>query len=443
MSSNPAGRLPIRAALIVFLLALVVRILFVHLVFKNQFYFSDERNYFLQADEVAGGRWLGTNTLTPPGPLYFIAAGRALGLDIAGLRIVQAVLGAAAAGLTVLLGTVLLGPLAGLLAGLGVAIYPYLAYLAGVFYTQNVVIPLLLFLLLALYRRQTGSGRGWVAAGGVALGLGGIFMVPLFLTAPFLAVWHGLRVRPLRRGFVDVVVLTAVTVLMLVPVTLRNYALDHRFVFVSSMGASSFYGSNNPEIDARSRDAEQWIEINKVEVKEEQKRMGWSDAELDSALTARAWSYIRTQPGRALRMYLLRVENMWAFKPHPWTSNAHTGSRQFLVAALTSGPTIVLALVGMLVFLRFFGRLFALYAVPAVLTLGFSLFNTTVRYRLTFEPLLLIFAAGLLVWVFARGRLGGLVNPAPVRARAEAPAPAPHLPPPPPPFRPHERKPKN
>jgi hypothetical protein len=438
MNADPAGRLPMRAALIVFLLALAVRVVFVHFVFKNQFYFSDERTYFLQADEVASGRWLGTNTITPPGPLYFIAAGRALGLGIAGLRIVQAVLGAAGAGLTVLLGAVVLGPVVGTLAGLGVAFYPYLAYLSGVFYTQNQVIPLLLFLLFALYRRQAGAGRGWVVGGGAALGLGGIFMVPLFLVAPFVAVWHGLRVRPLRRGFLDVVVLTAVTLLMLVPVTLRNYALDHRFVFVSSMGASSFYGSNNPRIDARSRDADRWIEINKVEVKEEQERMGWTDAQLDSALTARAWSYIRHQPGRALRMYLYRLENMWAFKPHPWTSNAHTGSRQFLVAALTSGPVIVLALVGMLVFLRFFGRLFPLYAVPAVLTLGFSLFNTTVRYRLTFEPLLLIFAAGLVVWVFARGRLGGVLNPAPVRAPSEAPAPAGGVPPP---FRPYERKP--
>ena len=392
MSFRNQIRSPVRLALWITALALVVRVAAVLVVFGDHFYFSDERNYFAEAQRMVAGNWLGTTDWYAPGVVYFMALGQAIGLHLTGLRIAQAVLGAFAAGLSVLLGFRLFGRRTALAAGVVVALYPYLAYLAGVFYAQNAVIPILLLLLYALYRRQDGGGAWWLVLAGVCWGVGGLFMVPFLLTAPFLAVWHLLRMGNARRGIGDAVLLTVVTILTLVPVTVRNYALEHRFVFIAAMGQRSFYWANNPDIDPRSRDIERWKEVNFDRVKQEQLARGWTRAQIDSALQSRALDYVRTHPRVFVSNYLYRAGNMWDVRPKPFTQNAHTGGWKFLVAAVTSAPVIFFGLLGLLFFLPRFGELFPFYAVPVVFTAVFSLFQTTVRYRLTFEPLLILLA---------------------------------------------------
>jgi len=406
---------PWRSGAILAGLALAVRLAAIFVVFEDRTYFSDETNYLREAARVAEGEWLGVNTITPPGPLYAMAAGMTLGMGLREFRLVQAGLGAVVVLLTVLLAWETFGRSAALLAGAVTAVYPYLVYMSGVLYTQNQVIPLLLLIVLALYRRQRGGGRGWLFAAGVGWGTAAQFMVPSVLTAPVLALWHLARMR-FRRGAADVAILTAVTVLCLVPVTIRNYALDHRFVFVSSMGSRGFYWSNNPHIDPRNRDAEKWIEVNVIRVREEKLAKGWTEAQVDSALGARAIGFIRENPRRFLGNYAFRIGTMWSPRPNPWTTNPHTGGLQFLVAALTSAPVIVLGLIALAVFAGRRRELFPFYAVPLVFTAVLAFFHTTVRYRLTFEPLLIILASALVLKLFAgfQSRRAPSTAPAPL-----------------------------
>jgi hypothetical protein len=200
---------------------------------------------------------------------------------------------------------------------------------------------------------------------------------------------------------VDVILLTAVTVLMLVPVTMRNFVLEDRFILVATHGAGGLYWANNPQADPLSRDVERWGELYVHQVSEEMAAKGWTEAQKDSALVARARAFMREHPGRFLRNYFIRAAVMWSPVPRPWTQNEHTGRRQFLVAGLTAGPVLVLALLGVVVGRRRWWELAPFWILPVVLTLVFALFNTTVRYRLTFEPLLILLAAS---WVVALGR---------------------------------------
>lgn len=70
----------------------------------------------------------------------------------------------------------------------------------------------------------------------------------------------------------------------------------------------------------------------------------------------------------------------------------------------------------MLVFWRRMGALFPFYAVPWVLTATFAVFHTTVRYRLTFEPLLIGLAVALVLKIVrprALGWVGSGLDPGP------------------------------
>jgi len=392
-------------------LAFVVRAAVVLVVFEDRAYFSDERNYFAEAERLAAGNWLGESTHAAPGVRYFMAVGMKLGLDRTGLRLAQALLGALAVALTYGLARRLFGGPAALLAGAVMAVYPLLLYITGVFYAQNAAIPLLLLVLVALYRRQAGGGLGWLALAGLGWGLGIQFMVPLALTAPPLALWHWFRMPTRGRGFRDAVILGGLTVLLLVPVTIRNYVLEDKFVFVAGMGGRALYWANNPDVDPRDRDPDRWIEINITRVEAERERRGWTHAQVDSALTARAKQAIRRDPVWFLGNALERARQMWEPAPRPFTRNEHTSRSRRLVAAVSAGPAILLGLLGAVLFLRRFRELFPLYAVPLVLTAGFSAFHTTVRYRLTFEPIILIFAAAALVALVHRFTGNRVVDP--------------------------------
>jgi 4-amino-4-deoxy-L-arabinose transferase-like glycosyltransferase len=401
---------PGHVALVVALLALLLRLLVVTTLFGDRFYYSDEENYFREAERMAAGNWLGTTTFYAPGMVYFLAGGLAAGFDQAGLRFLQALLGAGAVLLTVLLGTHLFGLRVGVLAGMVAAVYPYFLYLPGVFFAQNIVMPVLLATVLALYLRQAGGRAAWALAGGAGLGLSGIFMPPTLILAPAFALWHASRQGGGRRGYLDLGLMTLAGLLVLAPVTARNAALTGRFIPVASMGGRALYWANNPELDPRDRDAERWIELNVTRVEQERRERRWTEAQMDSALTARAWTFISEDPGRFVHRFGVRVGTLWSFMPNPFTENPHTASATFLAAALSSAPVLLLGLGGLLLFAGRWRILFPLYATPLLLTVVLSCFHTTVRYRLTFEPALLILAAAFLVRLLRPRAVGGRVG---------------------------------
>jgi hypothetical protein len=199
-------------------------------------------------------------------------------------------------------------------------------------------------------------------------------------------------------------------ILVLAPVTARNAALTGRFIPVASMGGRALYWANNPDLDPRDRDPARWIELNVTRVQREQQERGWTEAQVDSALTARAWADISADPGRFFRRFGVRVGALWSFMPNPFTENPHTAEATFLAAALTSAPVLLLGLAGMLLFAGRWKLLFPLYAVPLGLTLVLSCFHTTVRYRLTFEPVLLILSAAFLIRLLKPRAVGGRVG---------------------------------
>ncbi len=388
---------PGRIVLVLFALALLLRVAVVLLVFDDTLNFSDERHYFADGMRMAAeGDWVGPRTTEyPPAILYFIAAVGALGGDLTAVRLTQAVLGALAVVLTFLLGRQVFGTAVGVLAASVAAVYPYLLYLTGVLYNQNHVLPLVLLLVLALYRRQAGGGFGWVVVCGLCLGFGGSFVPPILVAAPPLGIWHAAR-RGWGPGSRDVGVMAAVAVLALTPVLVRGYVVEHRFVPVAGGGGPALYWSNNPNMDPEERDAERWVELNMRQVGAERDSMGWTQAQSDSALNARARDYIRANPGTFIVNCLRRTKMMWWIYPKPYTKDQINRKKEIL-AAVTSAPVLLLGFFGALWCLPRWARFLPFYAVPICFTLVYTAIVGTVRYRFSFEPLLMILGAAFLL----------------------------------------------
>jgi 4-amino-4-deoxy-L-arabinose transferase-like glycosyltransferase len=147
-------------------LALVVGLA---LLIRGQFAFRapmfmqhDSLGYFLPAYDLATGQGFGVGfRRTPVYPLFLSGVLLALGPSLAGILIVQHLLGGLTAGLTYWLGRVTFGRGVGLAAGLLTAING--ALLVGEHYlmSEGLFIPLLLLALLALIR--AGRARRWPA----------------------------------------------------------------------------------------------------------------------------------------------------------------------------------------------------------------------------------------------------------------------------------------
>jgi hypothetical protein len=175
----------------------------------------------------------------PPGySLYLVAIYRALGRSLFAAQLVQNVLTALCCPLLTLLAARLVAWRVGVIAGVLAALSPHLGF------ASNLVLPDALCAIpvglahLAVARAFADPRRGaaWSVAAGAFIG-GAAWLRPnAMLLAPFVAAVVFLASRDRRRAAVQGALLTAAAVLVIAPLTIRNYVVFHAFVPVSING---------------------------------------------------------------------------------------------------------------------------------------------------------------------------------------------------------------
>jgi hypothetical protein len=166
------------------------------------------------------------------GPAYpaFVAAALAVsnGWFPGSLWVAQSLLHGVTAGIACYLASKLWGRAAGVVAGVGCAVGPALLWYVPRIWSET----LLAFLCLSLFALLVGSQSGWTTSRSLCLGAivgtlsltKGVFL-PLILLTPLL-VWLTHR----RVGFRRVLPTPLVAVLIVLPWTIRNYAVSGAFV---------------------------------------------------------------------------------------------------------------------------------------------------------------------------------------------------------------------
>lgn len=208
--------------------ALLVR---AQVVFRAPVFMApDSKGYFLPAYDLATGQGFGIGfRRTPVYPLFLAGSLKLFGEDLQAIVLLQHLLGVGTAVLTYLLGKLTVGRLAGLLAGLLVAVNGALVIGEHYLMAEGLFIPLLALALLALlkstaFRMQLPSpqpsprggglsppplGEGWVRAvppllfAGLLVGLAALtrpVAQPLVLLAPLALLLAGHRSRSTLVG---------------------------------------------------------------------------------------------------------------------------------------------------------------------------------------------------------------------------------------------------
>jgi len=244
-------------------LALTFRLVYVFQVKDTSLVTPDELDpgfYYNWAKEIASGDWLGKGAFVQS-PLYAYLIGflmTLIGKSVGQILVFQSLVGTATVLLTYVLGRRLFGHWHGVLAGLLIALYgPFLFFEGMVMKTfLSPFLTVLLLLVLDVARqaaRSDGEAPGrrvlWLfGAAGAVFGLTTLDRDNFILLAPILAVlalWLGGGLR--RRGLLAAGAFTLGTVLMIVPVTVRNWAVSHEFVLLTTGGGEVFFIGNNAD----------------------------------------------------------------------------------------------------------------------------------------------------------------------------------------------------
>ncbi|MEE9614945.1 MAG: glycosyltransferase family 39 protein [Thermodesulfobacteriota bacterium] len=312
--------------LAVFGFALLVRAAYLYSQAENPFSsypLSDSMTYIMDAERILGGDWLGKQVFTFGGGAfypYFLAVLFAVfGKNYLAVQAAQCLMGAASSGVIYLIGQRLYGTGVGLATGLWAALFAPFLFHEGLMLSSA---PAILFLSLSLYclLLSFDSGKpGRALLAGLFLGLSALNRPNVLLLAPVYFLWTVIAgPNPsLKKAAPYALVLG--TLMVLLPVTLRNYKVGDDFVLISSGGGFSFFLGNNPAapgiLDVPmglgiSNDANIYSSAHALAEQRSGKRLKPSEG-------SRFWfrlgtEFLKDSPGKAASLYLKKLHLFWS-----------------------------------------------------------------------------------------------------------------------------------
>jgi 4-amino-4-deoxy-L-arabinose transferase-like glycosyltransferase len=351
----------------------------------------------------------GPSAFRPPGFPYVVAGIYAvIGHDPLAAQVVLALLGTLAAGLTALIAAMLWGRRVGLIA-LGIAaLAPPIVVLSTAFVSEALFVPVVLGAVAAtLQTRRSPRPLLWTVLVGALAGLailtrtnGLLLLVPLCLAA-WRAPWTRLR------SLAPPAAVLATAVLVVAPWTLRNAAVLHAFVPVSTQAGYTLAGTYNEASRADGRSPALWREAEHgdspeyADLVDRAARERWGEVKLGRRMQSQALAEIRHDPAYVLKAGLwntLRTFHLTGQRV-AYTNLANTAIPHWAAALEIYGfyPLGLLALLGLLAPAARRAPAF-LWLVP--LLLASTVFVTSfIRFRSPLDPFLVMLAALALAWL--------------------------------------------
>lgn len=384
----------LRNALFIFFLALCLRLAWALLAphldpfLASNPLLGDAGSYDLIARSLLQGSG---HSLFPPQPdgfwpplyPYFLSIWYALlGYNLQLARLAQAFLGALAACFFFLIAASAFKRPVALLAGLGLAIYPYLVYFGAWLIAEALFLALfaaaLWLLSLAARRWQVR----YLLRAGVLLGLSALAKPTTLFFMPFIALWLFLAPEniPLRRRAGQVFLLALVTLVVILPWSFRNLRVFGQFVLISTNGGYTFLGANNP--DAWGGHNEGYPAL----------IPGLNDAEMEDVFYARAFDWIRSDPQAFLRLAVQKYRRLLS----PLSVASSPADFSLPAAPLVYGIYFAFlgtSLAGLVLSFPAWRKIGYLYAPILGVFVSAGLYYGDARYTLPMAPSMVILAA--------------------------------------------------
>jgi hypothetical protein len=224
------------------------------------------------------------------------------------------------------------------------------------------------------------------------LGITALARANVFLFMPVVFFWIVLFCPGnIWRKIFHYIVLCLVMLIMIFPVTLRNYLSNdkHPFVLINSGGGVMLWIGNNPSSNGM-------FSYSPSLLNDTRRRMN----ETGSSFLGEIVRYIKKNPLEYLRLEYTKLKMFWRgyeignLRPYYFIRQDY--SRILKLPWLNFVVIGPLAIVGMILMIRDWRKLFILYGFVGVQMLTTVLFFALARYRIPAVPVLSIFAAATL-----------------------------------------------
>ena len=393
---------------LIFLVALCFRLVYVANIQQSPLYDSpsmDEQYHDEWAQAIAAGEIFvkGPYFRAPLYPAFLGAVYSVFGHNYTAPRIIQCVLGSISCGLLFLIGLRVFGRWVGAVAGFAAAGYWMLIYFDGELLIPSVIILFDLVLILLLLRSLSKPSLWTVFACGIVLGLSAIARPNVLLFLPALIGWFVLRFRPSPSRTISHSMCLSIGCLMVVlPITIRNYVVGQDVVLISSQAGVNFYIGNNALSNGRTAIVPGtpggWWEGYHASIRRAEEAEGRTlePSEVSRYYFREAFSFIGQEPLRFTSLLWLKTRLFWTRWELPnnkdiyfWIDR-HAPWLHFL--PLGFGLVAPLGLAGIGICVRRRLELFPLWGFVAVYTVSVILFFCTARYRMPVVAPLILFA---------------------------------------------------
>jgi 4-amino-4-deoxy-L-arabinose transferase-like glycosyltransferase len=368
--------------------ALFTRLAFVAIM-PHSILWPDGLEYEAVAKSLLAHQGYGLQTLRPPGYPTLIAAVYGLcGQSLFALRVVEALLGTVSVALVGAIGARVAGPVAGLIAAGIMAVHPVMAFLPSTQYSENTVV---LFVTLAMgavfAATRAGETRGrwwrWAIAGGL-FGLAALVRPTTAFLLPGLAVGLALALSAANRPRVAPALVAALAfALVVAPWVVRCHEMHGRWFFIASGGGRQFWVGNNPRATAETSAPTQWNAAERESLAAQP-----DDLARERWHYRQGWRFVRAEPGRAARLYVRELGNLFSLWPETFSRQVAIGAAGRWAqgaASLVIFAGALLSLAG----LRESRHLWPVLGAVVSFALLSAVFFTVMRYRMVIEPLLL------------------------------------------------------
>jgi 4-amino-4-deoxy-L-arabinose transferase-like glycosyltransferase len=240
---------------------------------------------------------------------------------------------------------------------------------------------------------------------GLVLGLSAIarptslpLALPLLLLPLFLISDRRVAIRQIAVGLVGIL-------LCVLSITARNLVVAGDPVLIASQGGVNFYIGNNPDADGLSATLPEplgfnWRMADLKAIAESSERHPLKPGQVSDYWSSQAWSWIRSNPGDALGLYLKKL--YFSFSNREISNNRNLD--QFFASVpffsynpITFAPLVGLALIGILLACGSSPGVRSVAFIILALVLIDALFFVNSRFRLPILPLLIVTASYALV----------------------------------------------
>lgn len=364
--------------------------------------FPDEQQYWRMARSLTAGDGLadefGFRATRMPFYPALLSLFTLLPAPILAAKILHWIAGSGVAVLTALLAGRMFDRRVAFMAGMWVALDPFLIFFSSLLLTETFFLAALLCLWLAalrpLFRPRQTDWMAWLWVGlGGALGVhvreSGIGLVVLLLIT--LLTFQ----RFSRPAWSGVILAGLVVAASLLPWAARNHQVTGNWTWLTNRGGISLYDGVGPQADGSS---------NLAEVQQMPAVRNLTEVEWDRFFRRESFRAMREDPARIVRLAGVKLARMWNPVPNVETYRSPIIR---LGAAVWTIPTFALAVVGVMLLPKNNEgkgwRLLVFLLLPAAfLSVLHCFFVGSIRYRLPAMPMLEILAAFAMVTILGR-----------------------------------------